>query len=703
MRRKDRICFRADLSVRSGEYQQYLAHMRKAPIRETLKAIAAYSGEEVDLLARLVVAIRPGKKDRAKQVTPAFDAFVAILEAEPVVSAGLAAYVKRLVDGRRFNRVIIDQGMPGESFWFELRRRLTYKILPNQPEQGTIDHLLTNVFFREGDADWVGHLDPEKCLRLLDLLGGRGSDRWELEGSTVQELLFAVKVLGLRISGKAFDSGVLRMVPEYENLHNPFVALGDALDDHIDGLRTGRITRRADEESNRHLSVLIGQCRDLIDRAYKNSATRGMGFHVNQYLMTMVRMLERLDVALHALAVDPAKDGRLGTIELAKQLVRFNSGSTRVIGFIDHSTQVMARQITQHTGRAGEHYITTTLAEFGKMFRTALGGGFIVAFACLFKAWIGTIDTSLVGHAALYSLNYAWAFVTIYLLHFTLATKQPAMTAATIAATLDRGRNQADEDHYDELALLLARVSRSQLVAFLGNVLMAFPIAVALTYGWNALFGPELFAHKSAKMLHELDPFRSLAIPHAAIAGVFLFLSGLISGSVVNRSIHLRVPERIAQHPVLKLTLSGKWRERLARGYSRHAGGVLSNFWFGLFMGSIGTIGIIFGLPLDIRHITFAAGNMGFGMAGADWHVDKWTIAISVLGIAVIGFVNFIVSFGLSLTLALRSRSIPFTDVFAIVGSLWERLRAEPMSFFFPPRHERRAPITTEPEPVVQP
>lgn len=676
--------------------------MRKVPVRETLKTIAAYSGEDVDLLAQLVVAIRPGKKDRAQRMSPEFDAFVAIIAEDHVLSVGLAAYVKRLVHGRRFNRVIIDQGMPGESFWFELRRRLTYKILPNQPERGTIDHVLTNVFFREGDGDWVGDLDVEKCLRLLDLLGGKGSDQWELESTPVQELLFAVKVLGLRISGKAFDSGVLRMVPEYENLHNPFVALGDALDDHIDGLRTARITRRADEESNRHLAVLIGQCRELIERAYKNSATRGMGFHVNQYLMLMVRMLGRLDVTLQALAVDPDTDGRIGTIELAKELVRFNSASTRVIGFIDHSTQVMARQITQHTGRAGERYITTTLAEFAKMFRTALGGGCIVAFACLFKAWMGTIDTSLVGHAALYSLNYAWAFITIYLLHFTLATKQPAMTAATIAATLDRGRNLPDEDQYDELALLLARVSRSQLVAFLGNVLMAFPIAVALTYGWNALFGAELFARKAPDLLHELDPFRSLAIPHAAIAGVFLFLSGLISGSVVNRSIHLRIPERIAQHPILKLTLSERWRERLAHGYSRHAGGVLSNFWFGVFMGSISTIGIIFGLPLDIRHITFAAGNMGFGMAGADWQVDKWTIVMSVLGIGIIGLINFAVSFGLSLALALRSRNIPISDVFAIVGSVWERLRVEPMSFFFPPSHERHAPITDEKEANVQ-
>jgi len=666
-------------------------------IRQVLSAIAAYDGTEVDLLARLVVALRPTKKDRTDGAFPKVDELIAVLEADPVLTVGLSTYVMRLVQGKRFYRVIIDQGMPAGAFWYELRRRMAYKLLPNQPEKGTIEHVLTNVFFREGDADWVNRIDNDRCVRLLELLGGKGADTWQHDDAPVIELLFSAKVLGLRISGKAFDSGVLRMVPEYENLLNPFVALGDALNEHIDGIQKGTITRKADEESNRHVAVLIGHCQTLIDQAYRNSSKHGMGFQVNQHLVVMRRMLQRLAITLDAAAIHEDRDGRTDTVELVKHLVRFNTGSTRVLDLIDHSTQVMAREITNHTGRAGEHYITTTAAEYARMFRTALGGGFIVAFACVFKAWMSTLDASLFGQAAMYSLNYAWAFITIYLLHFTLATKQPAMTAATIASTLDRGRGLPEQEHYDELALLMARVWRSQFVAFAGNVFMAFPLAVALAYGWNFAFGPALFEHKSGKLLGELDPFLSLAIPHAMIAGVFLFLSGLISGSVVNRTIHLRIPDRIAQHPVLKLTMSERWRERLAALYARHAGGVISNFWFGVFMGSIGIIGIITGLPLDIRHITFAAGNMGLGLVGAGWQVDAYTLVVSILGIGFIGFFNFIVSFGLSLALAMHSRNVPFKDLIAIGAALWERFKRVPFSFFLPPRKEVAAPIIEPP------
>ena len=40
----------------------------------------------------------------------------------------------------------------------------------------------------------------------------------------------------------------------------------------------------------------------------------------------------------------------------------------------------------------------------------------------------------------LYSFNYAMGFIMIYLMNFTLATKQPAMTAATMAKVLSEGK-----------------------------------------------------------------------------------------------------------------------------------------------------------------------------------------------------------------------------------------------------------------------
>jgi site-specific recombinase len=656
--------------------------MAHSHLLDVLLAIARHQGHDIDLLAELVEAIRPSSR-RPQDASARVKHLIALLEQDQGLRAGLADYLRRLTSGMRFHRTFTDAGIPGGAFWRELKRRLVYKVLPPQPEEGTSDHLLVNVFFRERDAEWVDCLDEQDLVRLLDLLellNDEGSIRWHVE-----ELVFALQVLGLRAAGKAFEDEVMRMVPTYENLDNPFVALADEMDDHIARVRLGERSRDHQDEGYRHVLLLLGQCRTFIERAYANTEQLGMGFSANQQLIILERLLDRMEQVLGLLVIDPDRAQRSKQVQLLRELVRLSAGSTHVLGFIDRSTQVVAREITGHAGRAGEHYITSTSGEYGHMLRTALGGGALVALACVLKAWAGTLEASPFGHAMLYSLNYAWAFIGIYLLHLTLATKQPAMTAATIAATLDEGRQAPSAERYAALVDLLARVWRSQFIAFVGNVVMAFPVAVGLAYGWNTLFGPELFAHKAGKMIHELDPFRSLAIPHAALAGVFLFLSGIIAGSVSNRSKHARVPQRIAAHPVLKLLLPVKRRQALAAYYEANAGGIISNFWFAVFMGSVGMVGAFFGLPLDIRHITFAAGNLGLGLVGMDWHVTPAMVIVPVSGIGLIGLFNFLVSFGLSMVLALRSRGVAFGEVMPIAGAAWQHFKRHPWVFFFPP------------------
>lgn len=659
----------------------------KSPIRQALEAIALYRGEDTELLARLVQSIRPAKAARSKGEVPQFDALLILLEHDDVLRQGLADHLERLLEGKRLSTTLLDAGIPQGGLWSELRERLIYKVLPYQPERNTVEHILVNVFFKPEDGVWVRRLNILKCVRFLDLMGGVGLDQLPVHSFWIEELLFTAKALALRIAGRAFDSGVLRMVPEYANFESPFVALEAEVDQYLVALRKGKVSRDSNEPAFKHVLVLLGQGEALVERAYRNSAKYGIGLRVNQDLMLLERMLSRLEAVLNTIAVDPMRDGRTATVDMVRSLVYTSSGSTRVLGFLDRSTQIIAREITQHSGRKGEHYITTTRADYVKMLRTALGGGLVVAFACVLKAWSSSWDVSLFGHAFLYSMNYAGAFITIYLLHWTLATKQPAMTAATLAAALDEAKERKGRDRYEALVDLMARVWRSQFIAFVGNVLMAFSVGIALVYGWNALFGGELFAHKAPKLIHELDPFTSLAMLHAAFAGVFLFISGLIAGSATNRSLHRRIPQRIEEHPALKLAMSEAARKRLAGYYERNVGGILSNLWFGVFMGSLGTVGVIIGLPLDIRHITFAAGNMALGLVGGGWQISTYALVASILGIGLIGFINFIVSFSLSLGLAMRSRGIPYRELFPIGRAVWTLYRKEPGRFYFPPAH----------------
>jgi site-specific recombinase len=103
-------------------------------------------------------------------------------------------------------------------------------------------------------------------------------------------------------------------------------------------------------------------------------------------------------------------------------------------------------------------------------------------------------------------------------------------------------------------------------------------------------------------------------------------------------------------------------------------------------MGSVGVVGGFFGLPLDIRHITFAAGNLAMGMVGVGASLSASTVAVSVLGIGLIGLFNFLVSFGLSLFLALRSRGLGMPDLLPMLQAISLHFKKAPLRFFFPPR-----------------
>jgi site-specific recombinase len=283
-----------------------------------------------------------------------------------------------------------------------------------------------------------------------------------------------------------------------------------------------------------------------------------------------------------------------------------------------------------------------------------------------------------------FSLNYAAGFVIILLAHFTIATKQPAMTAATIAGTLSEARGKLA--HLERLAGLIVATVRSQVAAILGNVVLAFPTAVVIGFWLSYRLGqPIVSQEKAAHLLHELDPIHSLAIPHAAIAGVYLFLAGLVSGYFDNRASYDRVAARVGALPWLRRLLGDERAARFGAYIDRNLGGLAGNVFFGFCLGSTGTIGALLGLPLDIRHIAFAAANFGYALVAFDFVLPWKTVLLSLAGIALIGLTNLAVSFSLALWVALRSRGASFPQAAGVRRMLWERLVSQPRSFLLPP------------------
>jgi site-specific recombinase len=280
---------------------------------------------------------------------------------------------------------------------------------------------------------------------------------------------------------------------------------------------------------------------------------------------------------------------------------------------------------------------------------------------------------------------YGVGFVLIYLLGLTVATKQPAMTAQTLAGLLsDLRPNRAAE--VERLVDVVAAVSRSQLAAIGGNVLLAVPVAMLISYGLSLWLGePPITLGKGAHLLADVNPL-SWALPHAAIAGFYLFLSGLITGFFENKASYSEVGARIARLGWLSRPLGKNKAQRLGQYVQDKAGGIMGNFLFGCMLGSTGVIGTILGLPLDIRHIAFSSANLGYAISAFQFELPAQTIIWAVFGIAAIGLTNLCVSFALALRTALNARNIQFAHWATLLAAIGRRFRENPRSFLLPPK-----------------
>ena len=159
--------------------------------------------------------------------------------------------------------------------------------------------------------------------------------------------------------------------------------------------------------------------------------------------------------------------------------------------------------------------------------------------------------------AFFFSLNYAIGFSTIYLTHMTLATKQPSMTAARLAQSLVP--KSGSDLNIKDFTTLFAQLVRSQMIAFLGNVVAGFLVSLGIFYLLSNVLGIEVIKYSKAYHYWEEVVIMDWHIFYfGCIAGVFLFLSGLISGMTINSQRFNNIPERIYHHPILKKTFSIK-------------------------------------------------------------------------------------------------------------------------------------------------
>ena len=658
-------------------------------LAEALSRFRDPAADPLELMRRLVAALRPQNR-RDGGSAERYQFMLDRLESDPDLLAAFRGHVVHFIATRRLVTFFTESGvLPCTGFFSEWWRILGSRLLPEVPDERRLKDCLHVIYDHTDDWRWLEAIPPETTQRFWALLAPAEELR-NIDWRSIQEqMLDAVLLLAHRVSGLGVESELMRASPNFDDDTPRFVALSAEALDFVNAFRIALNDPEQSADDGSQLLVIADQCQDTLQRIRKRALTVGTSLHLSYLLTRTEQSLERLrDLAaiLSSGQRSTTRDEAIqswGEFAHAAFLAENRRNSLRF--YVSQLSHLLAVRVTENAARSGEHYICESVADYRQMWRSAAGAGVLIGLMAMLKIKAAALQAPLFGEAFLFSMIYGLGFVTIFLLGMTVATKQPAMTAQTLAGLLGDIKPTRSAD-LERLVDVVAAVSRSQLAAIAGNVMVALPVAIAIGFGLGFLDDlPPISVDKGAHLIADLDPL-SWALPHAAIAGFYLFLSGLITGYFDNRAAYADLGPRIGRLRWLQKLFGRERAGRIGNYIQEHLGGIMGNFLFGCMLGSTGVIGTILGLPLDIRHIAFASANLGYALVGFQFELPLNAIAWAVFGIACIGFTNLSVSFALALRTALRARSIYFEHWGPLFRILWNRIKQQPRSFLLPPR-----------------
>jgi site-specific recombinase len=656
----------------------------KTPDRLLTTLDEAGSLDFAETLRLIVDWLRP--TDDRGSVAPVIgriEQLVLALDGNPDLRQRLRERLEKGLQGARHLTLYTGIGLfSRQGFLREFTQRLYERLNPRPIQREDLKDVLSYVFHRPSDANWVAALPDDAWWRLLEAIGCLSGEHPAVLTRARDEILYALEMLSLWVAAEELEPELLRLDPRIAERDSAFVAQQRELAGFVQAYRAWTEDPARDFVDDRHARVLLDQCSEQIARLRRRAVTRGSSISLTHLLERLDQTLERIRRLLHVLDPGSPEQQRRTAAALFRELVTANARRHGVRSLWQDNIGLLARSVTQQASETGEHYITSNRSEYLGMLRSGAGAGLIIAVMAWIKIQIEAMGLGQGATTLWVSLNYGLGFVLIHTLHFTVATKQPAMTAARLAAAIE----ESDQGTANpaKLADLLIQVGRSQFVAVVGNVGVALPVALGLGWLYHLTLGASVLDATGVEyQLNQLSPFAGLALFHAAIAGLWLFVAGLISGFFDNRCAYLDLPGRLRDHPLLRRMLSERGRLRLA-GYIEHNYGALAgNFFFGVLLGITGYLGYLLSLPLDIRHVAFASANLGY--AASVQLPGALEFLLYVIFVLLIGAVNLWVSFGLALYVALKARGTHIGALNRLLKAYGQRILEHPREFLLPP------------------
>ncbi|MFU1914786.1 site-specific recombinase [Bordetella avium] len=604
-----------------------------------------------------------------------------VLDRQPETRERFARTLRSILTDNDPTSLFCDTGVASHpGFWGEVWERLQARFVPPAPNRSDMFALFSLVFTEPTDADWLRDMDDDTLRRLQELLqlpdvGGPSNQVPGFEQaltSSMQVLVSQVRATGMsqairsRLPGPVAETPFFKLAAACAELCNPAIwrnptAFGQAL---------------------AYFRALLEECRISASNVYQELEQNGVSVEVVFQIERMKLRLHRIELLL-GVWVDPTQRNK--HIHLVIELIHSTQARRSVRHLAATSFAHLARRVMERSAQTGEHYIARDRREYRSMVKAALGGGLFTVVTVYLKFAIYALHAGRFMEGLLASLNYAGSFLAIHFAHFTLATKQPAMTGPALAHRLDAADTPQGREAFvnDTIAMI-----RSNAAAIFGNLAAVFPVAYAVQWlAVNLLHKPLLTPEKAQQTIDSFSLFGMTPL-YAAATGVLLWLSSLAAGWADNWFALRRVHDAMMYNRRLCYALGERGAQRLAGFWQRNISGIAGNVSLGLLLGLGPEIIAFVGPTVEVRHVTLSTGSLGAAIGVLGWGVvDTGAFWQAVAGIALMGVLNVAICFALAFNLALRSRGLKRSDRLSLSRAVRQRIFQYPGQLIWPPRN----------------
>ena len=626
-----------------------------------------------------------------------------VVQSRPQLQTRLRQWWHQLLQIVDASSLLADYGFAQRSaFVSELTERMRLKLLPATPETTDAAVLFSLVLPHSFDQLWLAELDEAMLARIADLLetpdiGDSASTQTSYWQNTVLE---ATTFCVGHIRSSGFSPELRTRMSPTAVQSRPFHCLDTDLDTLRDAFLASRAVGAEDDIANdaalqraaTEFRACLDDCRQAAGTVYTHLDEHGISvslvFRLREMRARVLRVRELLDCLL-------SDRPNSYTAKLLSHLVKIGVHRRSVRDLITSNTTLLAAKMADRSAETGENYITRNRAEYWDMLRKAAGGGSMVAITILVKYLLLAVGFSAFWGGFFGGVNYALSFIAIQLLHWTLATKQPAMTAPAMAAKL---KDLTGDNEVASFVDEVTHVVRSQVAAVLGNLAMVVPCVLLISYLMQLGLGKPLIDHAEAHhALASLTLLGPTAL-FAAATGVVLFLSSIFAGWAENWFVLHRLDSAMRFNPRITAAIGAARADRWALFMRKNISGFAASVSLGMMLGLIPAVSSFLGFGLELRHVTLSTGQIAAAAASYGWdvvHVHELRDALlwAIAGIFVIGPLNVGVSYYCAFRLALRAHNVSVGERQRIRSAVWQRLNHEPLSFLWPAKEDKKPEV----------